>query len=98
MMTLTLTKMIIVSVLLSVVMGSFVYFLKDWHYNPINEYEKSKKIDTQLIQDLQKIVSKAYSELYTCEEKLPSVGVQGYIEGIGERNETFNSTLDNLNS
>ena len=38
----------------------------------------------------------AYSLLYNCEENSSKVYNDGYIDGIGERNETTVSELDNL--
>ena len=38
----------------------------------------------------------AYSLLYNCEENSSKVYNDGYIDGIGERNETTVSKLDNL--
>ena len=77
-------------VAITFIVGIAAYSLNQWHYYPINVL---KKENTNLMKQL-KIVGSAYN---ICEANLTAQGLQGFIDGIGEKNETIVIDFSNAN-
>ena len=67
-----------------------------YHFIEIESLEDEITNKEKIIKLAGDELNTAYSLLYTCEENTTKEGVQGYIDGIGDHNETTVSTLDNL--
>ncbi len=78
-------------VLILALIGSAWYVLQDWHYRPLKEQGKQ-------ILSLEKQLRITGGALNTCENNLSKQSLDGFIEGIGENNETSTITLDNLHT
>ena len=67
-----------------------------YHFIQVEALEDEIAQKEKIIRLVGDDLNTAYSLLYTCEENTTKEGVQGYIDGIGDHNETTVSTLDNL--
>ena len=67
-----------------------------YHFIQVGALEEEIAEKDKIIRLVGDDLNTAYSLLYTCEENTTKEGVQGYIDGIGDHNETTVSTLDNL--
>ena len=81
---------IYVGIILSLV-GSAWYILDDWHYSRIRDY----KVEVISLSKQLKITGSA---LNVCEANLIKQSLKGFIDGIGENNETIIIDLSNLST
>ena len=82
------------ALVLIVLMGiGTAYYLKI-----VSDLENDLVTKDRIIQQVGNDLNVAYSLLYTCEENTTKEGLEGYIDGIGDHNETVNTTLDNLST
>ena len=71
------------------VFGAILYALSTWHYKPLKLLERTNvTLKTDLIEHTRL--------LGICEVKIHKVNIDGFIEGIGEHNETIVIDFDNI--
>ena len=75
-----------------------VYFLQDWHYKPLRDKDSVIKNKDDLLDHYAKEFNIVYSKLYTCENNTSVKKIEGFINGIQEKNTTVKATLTNLHS
>jgi len=67
-----------------------------YHFKIVSDLEDLNNDKDMVIKEVGTTLNKSYSLLYNCEENASKVYNDGYIDGIGERNETTISKLDDL--
>lgn len=68
------------------------------HFAPIRDLKTQVTDRDELITVYEKEFNKLYSKLYSCENNATLQEVQGYINGIGDKNETYSTDLDNIST
>tara|TARA_R110000772_G_scaffold90259_1_gene186473 strand:+ start:1179 stop:1451 length:273 start_codon:yes stop_codon:yes gene_type:complete len=89
-MTLQQIKAVLTLISILSAVGGIGYVANKWHYAPIKHLEETNGI-------LKKDLIEQSSLLGVCETKLHKVNLDGFIEGIGENNETISIDFDDLN-
>jgi len=81
-------KWILYSISLFFIAYSAWNILNTWHYKPIKRLNKN-------VNNLQNQLNETGRQLNICETNLSKQLLQGYIDGIGEHNETIDIDFDN---
>lgn len=68
------------------------------HFEPIRDLKAQVTARDEVISAYEKEFNKLYSKLYSCESNATLQEVQGFINGIGENNETYSTDLNNIST
>lgn len=82
-------KGVIYGTVLGILAISIGYGAYKWHFHPISELRKRNA-------NLQKQLNETGRQLNICEANLSKQALQGYIDGVGESNETIVIDFHNL--
>ena len=83
------SKIIIYGTLISSILFAIGYSLYKWHYSPIKECNNE-------IVSIQNQLTETSNCLNVCEANLSKQMLQGYIDGVGENNDSIFVDFDNL--